>query len=274
MNINLKLYLNHLYNKTASKLNPTLFTCLFNFKALLLRLKIRIKYIGEGFYLAKDGKKERRFNVKLQNAISFERGLYMRSQDLSNAYMLDIIPFNDGDTIIDCGANIGDLTLYFEIKNIKIEYYGFEPSLMEYKCLEHNAKSKNIYNVGLWNEKTTINFFSSTSHADSSIIKPIKYDSIKTILVDRLDKIIPSEKKIKLFKLEAEGAEEEVLIGAKDILKNIEYISADLGFERGENEESTLPQVTNFLLQNGFEIVSFNGSRFSLLFRNKVLSKH
>ena len=49
MNINLKLYLNHLYNKTASKLNPTLFTCLFNFKALLLRLKIRIKYIGEGF---------------------------------------------------------------------------------------------------------------------------------------------------------------------------------------------------------------------------------
>ena len=69
------------------------------------------------------------------------------------------------------------------------------------------------------------------------------------------------EKKIKLLKLEAEGAEIEVILGAKNILKNIEYISADLGYERGKLEKSTLIPVTNFLLKNNYELVDFNIDR-------------
>ena len=34
----------------------------------------------------------------------------------------------------------------------------------------------------------------------------------------------------------------------------INYISADLGFERGSNEESTLAPVSNFLINQGFKL--------------------
>ena len=74
---------------------------------------------------------------------------------------------------------------------------------------------------------------------------------------------------MKLLKLEAEGAEPEVIKGALNLLKNIEYIAADLGPERGLKQESTLKEVVNILLENNFKIVDFKYPRICLLFRNK-----
>ena len=51
-------------------------------------------------------------------------------------------------------------------------------------------------------------------------------------------------------------------------LENIEYISADLGFERGINQTSTYPQAKKFLLKRNFKIVSINGHRKVVLFKN------
>ena len=84
----------------------------------------------------------------------------------------------------------------------------------------------------------------------------------------RLENFI--HKPVKLLKLEAEGAEPEILYGIGDKLKLIEYISADVGFERGIKEESTLVPVTNYLLENNFELISLGIGRLSLLFRNKI----
>jgi hypothetical protein len=69
--------------------------------------------------------------------------------------------------------------------------------------------------------------------------------------------------------LEAEGFEPEIISGMENCLENIEYISADLGFERGINQETTAPQVLNFLLNEGFEIIKINGVRFVFLLKNK-----
>ena len=74
---------------------------------------------------------------------------------------------------------------------------------------------------------------------------------------------------MKLLKLEAEGAEPEVIRGSLNLLDNIEYIAADLGPERGFNKECTLKEVVNLLLENNFEIVEFKYPRVCLLFRNK-----
>ena len=71
---------------------------------------------------------------------------------------------------------------------------------------------------------------------------------------------------IKLLKLEAEGGEPEVLLGSSTILNHIEFISADLGFERGLNSESTLPAVSNFLLPMGFRFVDLSKNRLVSLF--------
>ena len=59
------------------------------------------------------------------------------------------------------------------------------------------------------------------------------------------------------------------VIGCGNLLNQIEYISADLGFERGKKQESTFLSVTNFLLKNNFELVEVNLIRITALFKNK-----
>ena len=74
---------------------------------------------------------------------------------------------------------------------------------------------------------------------------------------------------IKCLKLEAEGAEPEIIEGLGSKLSLVEYITADLGPERGVNEESTLVPVTNLLLNKGFELVEVQYPRICALFKNK-----
>ena len=87
----------------------------------------------------------------------------------------------------------------------------------------------------------------------------------------RLEKFIDA--RIKYLKLEAEGAEPEVLDGLGDKLKLAEDVTADLGYKRGLNSESTLAPVTNYLLQNGFELIDLRGVRLCALYRHKLLVK-
>jgi hypothetical protein len=84
----------------------------------------------------------------------------------------------------------------------------------------------------------------------------------------RLDSFIDVDKKIKLLKLEAEGSELDVLKGATKILQNIEYISADLGFEINNNTESSFIEVNQFLIKNGFELIKSH-KRWVFLYKNK-----
>ncbi len=57
-------------------------------------------------------------------------------------------------------------------------------------------------------------------------------------------------------------------------LKNIEYIAADLGPERGLNQECTLVEVTNLLQNKGFCVVGFHKSRITALFKNSYFEEN
>ena len=58
-------------------------------------------------------------------------------------YCLDTIEFNDNDTIIDCGANIGELNIALKNKNINVNYIAFEPDLETFECLKLNNHGQN-----------------------------------------------------------------------------------------------------------------------------------
>ena len=70
------------------------------------------------------------------------------------------------------------------------------------------------------------------------------------------------------MKLEAEGAEPEIIMGAKQVLLRTKYITVDVGEERGVNEESTLPEVVNSLIPLGFKVIDVNLRRGVLLFKS------
>ena len=75
---------------------------------------------------------------------------------------------------------------------------------------------------------------------------------------------------IKLFKIDAEGFEPEVIEGSLNTLPKINYIAVDYGYERGKNENSTIVQVNEILYSQNFELVEFSEHRLIGLYENKA----
>ncbi|WFE89925.1 FkbM family methyltransferase [Roseibium porphyridii] len=245
---------------------------LFNETSKLRGTSARVVWDGS-VYIVSDPEMPRReyvFRHEKQGLLAYSDGLVARAENLGSAYFLENVNFQDGDIVFDCGANLGDLFLWFDHKNLEIEYIGFEPSPVEFKCAEQNVAPHLVYNLGLWNRDDELQFYVSSQGADSSLIEPSQFDEVITVQTKRLDALIENE--IKFLKLEAEGAEPEILEGIGDKLDQIEYISADLGFERGKKSESTLVPVMNYLLRNGFELESIRHDRICALFRNRAFS--
>jgi FkbM family methyltransferase len=145
--------------------------------------------------------------------------------------MLQLIPFREGDLVVDCGASMGDLENYFRQNQLQINYVGFEANPHDFICLKMNVGSEKSQNIGLWNQVGSIPFYVNDAFASSSFIQPPEFTEIVNIPASTLSVQFPNQK-IRLLKLEAEGAEPEVLEGALEILRNIDYLSADVGPER------------------------------------------
>lgn len=286
MKILLKLIVSKIYNSLLSfSVNNDLnkfFCLLFKLRFIFRHRDLKIKEIQiegvDGFEISNiKTDLKRSFIIKNQGYLSYHNGFDFRAKDLGEkTYMLDLIDFSTNDIVVDVGANIGDLSLYFETIESKISYFGFEPGEYEYLCLKKNLKNKPFHKVfqnalGIKNENKT--FYYKPKNGDSSLVKMADYTKKTVVQVKTLDTIIEElgiqDRRIKLIKLEAEGYEPEIIMSCKKYIKNIEYISADLGFERGENEETTSPAVINFLLQNNFEILQQGRDRNTFLFHSK-----
>ena len=76
------------------------------------------------------------------------------------------------------------------------------------------------------------------------------------------------KQRIKLLKIDAEGFEPEVLEGSFNTLKNVEFVSVDFGAERGVNQETTLVDVNNILLDANFSLIEFSKHRLIGLYKN------
>lgn len=232
--------------------------------------KLRVdKNLGTYVASSRDGDYEIHFCQKAR-ASFYYFGADYRGLQLGRDYLLDEVSFAAGDTVIDCGANVGELYYYFKAKNINVNYQGFEPAPVEFKCLKQNVGEAHAHQLGLWNRDGELAFYVATKGANSSLIEPPHYESVIHVPTRRLDQLFSQS--IKLLKVEAEGAEPEVLEGCSNILHTIHYIAADVSFERGLNQDSTIAPVTNFLLANNFELISVGKRRRVALYRNKAFA--
>ena len=269
-----KVVKNITFNQILINSSGSTYKYLFNLRAKLKGLQIRVAD-KKGVYRFSEAnfpEITRESSAERQASMSYGNGFINRANTLADSYMLNSIEFFDNDLIFDCGANVGDFKLWFDFNNINVSYTAFEPSPVEYKHLKNNLNKAQIFNIALWNKESEIEFFVSSSYGDSSLIEPIDYTHKIKIPCKRLDSFITQ--RVKLLKLEAEGAEPEILEGIGDKLGLIEYISADLGFERGLSQESTLAPVTNYLLKRDFELVKIAKGRLCVLFRNQSYYKN
>ena len=260
----------YLFRRNLRLLDKGVFVFVFNSVALMLGRRVRVEWLkGDDRFVVLDSaisSVRHSFRHQFHCVLAYRHGLIARVKYLEEVYFLNQIAFEDGDVFLDCGANVGDIKLYFHVNNINIEYIGFEPSPIEFEYLKQNTAPSKVFNIGLWKNESTLPFYVSSQKADSSFIEPVEYESIIEVPAKRLEKFIT--RPIKCLKLEAEGAEPEVLEGIGDKIALIEYITADLGPERGINMEETIVPVTNFLLSKGFVMQDYIGPRVCVLYRN------
>jgi FkbM family methyltransferase len=184
-------------------------------------------------------KKKKRFTKGLIELSKFKL-YYVDSASLTNQYT-EIVNNNiyafskntDPKYIIDCGANIGLSTLYFNNNYPNSEIIAFEPSPAVFDILKKNTVGlKNIKCIqsAIWNKEGLIRLNSINSDA-SSITQNINDSTNVEVKTERLKKYL--NKQVDFLKIDIEGAEYEVLIDIKDELKQvknifIEYHCSDL----------------------------------------------
>ncbi|MBX9716905.1 MAG: FkbM family methyltransferase [Burkholderiaceae bacterium] len=203
----------------------------------------------------------------------YSKGVGNCLDGLHRSYLLDRVPLRPSDWVLDCGANIGEVSLSLLRREPSLNIVAVEPETLEADCADLNlyeGRPKTVRGV-LWHEETTLKFYSAAATADSSTIEPPKYDSVREVPATTVDALLTRMQcqRLRLLKLEAEGAEPEILRGAMGSLERIDYIAADLGPERGVRQEETATPVINLLLARGFEIVGMRFDRVVVLFRNR-----
>ena len=135
--------------------------------------------------------------------------------------------------------------------------YCIEPDPKVFRALQKNTEALDnvtILQAAVSNETGTIDFYLSTEGAASSISTPHEYTEKIVINALSLDELVAKYKigKVTFIKLEAEGWEPEVLLGATSTLKVCNRISIDAGPERGSS--STVEEVSAILISAGFNV--------------------
>lgn len=260
--------------------NDKFFSYAFNF---LIKYsqgeKIKIVEISDSYILLEDYQGMQLSIARRNRLFTYIGGIKARFNQLANEYKLNLISFEKNDLVIDCGANIGEVGVYLSTE-FGVRVYSFEPEKKEFNCLKRNFlkvsnHEKLLLNKALYNKDGYLEYFSKNDTNDSSLIEMKDYVKKNIVPVIKFSTFVKDNniKSIKLFKLEAEGAEPEILGGIDDF-SIIEYISADLGPERGLNNELTVVPVNKILTNNHFELISVSYPRMCFLYKNTKFIAH
>lgn len=171
------------------------------------------------------------------------------------------------DNVIDVGANVGNWTrLVMHSTDFQCKIYGFEPVPLVYNRLKEACKqfgdSVCCFNVALGrqDESLEMNYFEEESELSTMYYRPVlaKFSFKKIIVpVTSLDKFANEQNiaHINFLKIDTEGSELNVLIGAKNLIQN-NAIDA-IQFEYGGcylDAGTTLSEIYNYLCSNRYMI--------------------
>jgi FkbM family methyltransferase len=260
-----------IFYRSIYRFKGNIYVFLYNLFTFFFQKKGRI-YFKDNFYFTKSSKKNYisyRFSHRKAGLFFYQDGTYNRGNIIAEDYFINKIHFKKNDVVIDVGANNGDLYLYFLYRNLKINYIGIEPSLVEFSNLKYNCYNAKLLNYAVYQKSDLkINFYISSEWGDSSLFKIKSYSKKTIVKTVTLDQVVKNYKAVKLIKIEAEGAEPECLNGLINQYKKVDYISIDAGFERGIKQESTIVECINIMNRKNFKLINFNPKRFCILFKN------
>jgi FkbM family methyltransferase len=162
--------------------------------------------------------------------------------------------------VLDCGANLGMATLFFKFLYPKCRVKCFEPDPSTFQLLEKNVEYNRLdgvelFNVALWDETGTIDFFCDSATRGTLLMSTnlarMKGAALK-VPTRRLSEFIDEE--VDYLKLDVEGAELRVMQELSDSgkLRNIREMAIEY-HHRIPGEQSAMSGFLGILEKNHFE---------------------
>lgn len=177
-----------------------------------------------------------------------------------------------GDVVIDAGANVGFFSIYSScIVGEEGVVFAFEPFLEAYRHLIYNVhahyKRNNIacYKTALWSHdmpELLLNGIDGYTGYTSAFVRYTgdDYPAVTEIVEARaLDTVLGRENHPRFIKIDVEGAELEVLQGAKRILeRGVDCIALELNYDILDNMGRKDTELRSFMLDLGYDMFLIN----------------
>jgi len=179
---------------------------------------------------------------------------------------------NEGDTVIDVGANIGYFSLLAAKKiGSKGKIFAIEPMKQANNWLKKNLKLNDFKNdevleVAIGDKQGIMKMYKKSESSEMIILNPTisKKDLIicGEINIETIDNIISQKKieKVNLLKIDVEGFEYEALLGCKESFKanKIENIICEIHTKYLKNRGIDEQNIYSLIQENNFSIQEFN----------------
>lgn len=228
-------------------------------------------------------------NYELNLANIVEWHLYFGFKEIAKEKLFQL--HSQPLSIIDVGANIGEVSLSFARKYPNASVYGFEPHPTTFEKLKSNQslnafKNLQLLNLGLGAQKGEV-FFEERMSGNPGMnrVTSDPEKSARQIQITTLDSFIEKNQvtTISIIKIDVEGYEHEVLKGAVQLLTNYRpALFIELDDSNLKEQGSSAPDLIQFIESLGYliehaetgEIISKNSnlknSHFDIICKPKL----
>lgn len=211
--------------------------------------KPRIVYRSNGCWKVKSSNEEY-YTVRA----NVERGSRRLQKQKCNRYTLDgFCDIEAADLVVDIGAYIGEFSLCSARKARRV--ISIEPDPYSYRCLQKQTEGRDnitVVNELPHEESGTVTFRSAVDGSESTVFDVDQGDYTEIQMESKpLDDILSGlgVAEVDFLKMDAEGAEPEVLRGIKSI--PVTKFAIDVGEERAG--ETSTEEVRLILNERGYE---------------------
>lgn len=178
-----------------------------------------------------------------------------------------------GDVAIDCGANVGKITQKMLLQGAEV--YAFEPNPFAFEELSKRVSSNkkaHCINKGVYDKNTSMPLYLHRQAGEDQIkwsvgssLLPTKGnvspdDFVEAELIDLAEFINSFNKKIKLIKMDIEGAEIPVIEKLIDTgtIKKIKWLVAEAHDQRIPELKDAMEKLKAKIKKNKIKNINFN----------------
>lgn len=178
----------------------------------------------------------------------------------------NFIKKNSNTLVIADVGSTGGLDSRWQTINDYLKVYSFDP---DDRAHNYESNSNEVFSIALWSEKKKLEL-NLTNFPDASSVFPInntlldeylnsechKVVSSKNIEADKLENVLIGKKPVNFLKIDAEGAELEILKGSEKYLKeSIIGLELEVQFVQRTINSPHFSEIDYFMRKKGFQLM-------------------